>query len=421
MSISMQGTWTITVKSKHAAYNQRFVVQGSTNGKDGVHAGSIGTSVVVAGPQWSVAVENDQGTGNWVPSNERISTPATIGGMLAFDIKSDDGGGSGGNDRDYDDLVLTCSLVPSDSEFVLYGKVRSYSGLCRFNPCFPLPYVVIDTPGVLQRSLADARIRGAIEALYPERLRRFEKQLEHGKKVTERTGGGIMVMTEGVFGMAGDQGKLKEIVSYKKKYNFRLFVDDAHGFGQLGREGRGTGDEQGVQNEIDVYFGTFAKGMATIGAFLSGDEDVMMFLRYNMRSQTFAKSLPMPIVIGAIKRLEMLRTMPELKDKLWTITNALQDGLRNAGMDLGTTNSCVTPVYLKGGIPEATSVIVDLRENYGSIVVYPVIPKDTILLRLIPTAAHSMEDVNYTVETFKKVKAKLEAGEYQSERILNMN
>ncbi|MCB0770220.1 MAG: aminotransferase class I/II-fold pyridoxal phosphate-dependent enzyme [Flavobacteriales bacterium] len=248
----------------------------------------------------------------------------------------------------------------------------------------------------------------------------FEKQLEHAKAVTERTGGGIMVMTEGVFGMAGDQGKLKEIVSFKKKYNFRLFVDDAHGFGMLGKDGRGTADAQGVQDEVDIYFGTFAKAMASIGAFISGPEDVMMYMRYNMRSQTFAKSLPMPIVIGALKRLEMLRTMPELSEKLWGITNALQTGLREAGLDIGNTNSCVTPVYMSGGIPEATNVIMDLRENHGifcSIVVYPVVPKDTILLRLIPTAVHTLEDVQYTVDHFKTVKEKLLAGAYKGETV----
>lgn len=248
----------------------------------------------------------------------------------------------------------------------------------------------------------------------------FEKQLEHARHITEKTGGGILVMTEGVFGMAGDQGKLKEIASYKEKYNFRLFVDDAHGFGMLGREGRGTADAQGVQDKVDIYFGTFAKAMATVGAFISGPEDIMMYMRYNMRSQTFAKSLPMPIVIGALKRLEMIRTMPELSQKLWTITNALQSGLREAGMDLGETNSCVTPVYMKGGVPEATNVIMDLRENNGifcSIVVYPVIPKDMILLRLIPTAAHSMEDVEYTVKNFKMVNEKLKAGLYKSETV----
>ncbi len=248
----------------------------------------------------------------------------------------------------------------------------------------------------------------------------FEKQLEHARRITETTGGGILVMTEGVFGMAGDQGKLKEIASYKEKYNFRLFVDDAHGFGMLGNQGRGTADAQGVQDKVDIYFGTFAKAMASIGAFISGPEDIMLYMRYNMRSQTFAKSLPMPIVIGALKRLEMIRTMPELSEKLWTITNALQSGLREAGMDLGETNSCVTPVYMKGGVPEATNVIMDLRENnaiFCSIVVYPVIPKDMILLRLIPTAAHSMEDVNYTVKNFAMVREKLAAGAFKGETV----
>ncbi|HRN38721.1 MAG TPA: aminotransferase class I/II-fold pyridoxal phosphate-dependent enzyme, partial [Flavobacteriales bacterium] len=251
----------------------------------------------------------------------------------------------------------------------------------------------------------------------------LDKQLEHAKKVTEQTGGGILVMTEGVFGMAGDQGKLKEIAERKKKYNFRLFVDDAHGFGQMGEHGRGTGDEQGVQDQIDVYFGTFAKSMASIGAFISGPEDVIMYMRYNMRSQTFAKSLPMPIVIGAMKRLEMMRTMPELKEKLWNITRALQSGLKADGLDIGKTNSCVTPVYLKGNIPEATNVVIDLRENHGifcSIVVYPVIPKGEILLRLIPTATHSLEDVKRTISSFKEVKKKLEAGEYKAESIANV-
>ncbi|MCB9170158.1 MAG: aminotransferase class I/II-fold pyridoxal phosphate-dependent enzyme [Flavobacteriales bacterium] len=251
-------------------------------------------------------------------------------------------------------------------------------------------------------------------------LESLDKQLENARRVTEQTGGGIMVMTEGVFGMAGDQGKLKEIVARKKKYNFRLFVDDAHGFGQMGRDGRGTGDHQGVQDGIDVYFGTFAKAMATIGAFVSGEADVIMYLRYNMRSQTFAKSLPLPIVIGALKRLDMLRSMPELNKKLWDITRALQNGLKEAGLDIGSTNSCVTPVYMKGNIPEATNVIVDLRESHGifsSIVVYPVVPKDVILLRLIPTAVHSLADVDRTIKAFKEVKQRLEAGEYKAERI----
>lgn len=248
----------------------------------------------------------------------------------------------------------------------------------------------------------------------------FEKQLKHAKTYTEKSGGGILVLTEGVFGMAGDQGKLKEIVSYKKEYGFRLFVDDAHGFGAIGENGRGAGDFQGVQKDIDVYFGTFAKAMATIGAFVASDEQIIEYLRYNMRSQTFAKALPMPIVIGAIKRLEMLRTQPELQENLWNIARALQNGLKDAGFDIGHTNSVVTPVFLKGSLGEATNVTLELRETFGifcSIVVYPVVPKDVIMLRLIPTVVHTLEDVNYTIESFKKVRARLEAGEFKAEKI----
>jgi len=248
----------------------------------------------------------------------------------------------------------------------------------------------------------------------------FKKQLDRAIKLTEVSGGGILVVTEGVFGMAGDQGKLAEICEYKEEYKFRLFVDDAHGFGTVGENGRGAGDEQGCHDQIDVYFGTFAKAMATIGAFVSGDEDVIDFLRYNMRSQTFAKALPMPIVVGARKRLQMLRESSMHKNKLWTIASSLQSGLRAEGFNLGVTNSCVTPVFLHGGLGEATNLTVDLRENHGifcSIVVYPVVPKDTIMLRLIPTAVHTQEDVDYTIKTFSKVKARLEAGEYKSEKI----
>jgi len=220
----------------------------------------------------------------------------------------------------------------------------------------------------------------------------FAKQLENAKTKCQETGGGILVVTEGVFGMAGDQGKLKEIVAYKKEYKFRLFVDDAHGFGTVGENGRGAGDHQGVHDEIDVYFGTFAKSMASIGAFVSGDENIIEYLRYNMRSQTFAKSLPMPLVIGAIKRLKLIEENPQFKDNLWKIANALQGGLNEAGFDIGKTNSAVTPVFLKGSLGEATNIALDLRENFGiftSIVVYPVVPKDVIMLRLIPTAVHT--------------------------------
>jgi glycine C-acetyltransferase len=248
----------------------------------------------------------------------------------------------------------------------------------------------------------------------------FEKMLNQAKRLTDQTGGGILVMTEGVFGMAGDQGKLKEIAEFKKVIPFRLFVDDAHGFGSIGKDGRGAGDFQGVQDQIDVYFGTFAKAMATVGAFVASEEHVIEFLRYNMRSQIFAKALPLPIVIGALKRLDMIRTMPELQDNLWNIARALQSGLRDAGFDIGHTNSVVTPVFLKGTLGEATNVTVELRETYGifcSIVVYPVVPKDVIMLRLIPTTVHTLEDVRFTIECFSKVREKLEAGEYRAEKI----
>ncbi len=244
----------------------------------------------------------------------------------------------------------------------------------------------------------------------------FEKNLKRAKKMSETTGGGILVVSEGVFGMRGEQGRLKEIVALKEQYNFRLLVDDAHGFGTLGKDGKGTGVEQGVQDGIDVYFATFAKSMAGIGAFFAGDKDVIQYLQYNMRSQMFAKSLPMAMVKGALKRLDMLRTMPELKAKLWDNTNALQSGLREAGFDLGTTQTCITPVFLKGEIPEAMAMVNDLRENYGvfcSIVVYPVIPKGLIILRLIPTATHTQEDIDETIIAFSGIRSKLENGVYK--------
>jgi glycine C-acetyltransferase len=257
--------------------------------------------------------------------------------------------------------------------------------------------------------------------VYPHNnIENLEKQLQRATKLANEQGGGVLVITEGVFGMSGVQGSLKEIVELKKKYAFRLFVDDAHGFGTQGKTGAGTGEQQGCQDGIDIYFGTFAKSMASIGGFVAGEADMIDFLRYNMRSQIFAKSLPMPIVIGALKRLELLRKNPELKDRLWTIVNALQAGLKKAGFDIGNTQSCVTPVYLNGTIPEATALIVDLRENYDifcSMVVYPVVPKGIILLRLIPTAVHTLEDVNYTIETFGKIRQNLVAGKYNTTTI----
>ena len=243
----------------------------------------------------------------------------------------------------------------------------------------------------------------------------LELQLQRAEKLVAETGGAILVITEGVFGMTGAQGKLKEIVELKSKYKFRLFVDDAHGFGTMGKTGAGTGEEQGCQDGIDIYFGTFAKSMALIGGFISADKEVCKFLRYNLRSQIYAKSVPMPIVIGALKRLDLIRKHPELRQNLWKIVNALQTGLREKGFDLGITNSPVSPVIMHGSVPEATAVVHDLRENYKifcSVVVYPVIPKGMILLRLIPTAVHTLENVEETIIAFSEIREKLKAGTY---------
>jgi glycine C-acetyltransferase len=244
----------------------------------------------------------------------------------------------------------------------------------------------------------------------------LEKNLQRATKVVEQTGGGILVISEGVFGMRGEQGRLKEIAALKSKYNFRFLVDDAHGFGTLGENGKGAGNEQGIQDQIDVYFATFAKSMASTGAFVAAGQEIIDYLKYNMRSQMFAKSLQMQLVKGALKRLDLLRNRPELKAKLWENVNALQNGLKEKGFDIGTTQSCVTPVYLKGSIPEAMALVKDLRENYGifcSIVVYPVIPKGLILLRLIPTATHTLEDVQITLDAFAGIREKLENGTYK--------
>lgn len=253
----------------------------------------------------------------------------------------------------------------------------------------------------------------------------FDKQMERATKIADQNDGGILVITEGVFGMAGDQGRLKDIVDFRKsgKYDFRLFVDDAHGFGTIGEKGKGAGEAQGVHDEIDVLFGTFAKSMASIGAFVCAKEQIVEYMRYNMRSQMFAKSLPMPLVVGARKRLELLRDQPEHKENLWKIANALQKGLKDSGFNIGVTNSPVTPVFLQGNLAEATNMTFDLRENYNifcSIVIYPVVPKDVIMLRLIPTAAHKLEDVKYTIETFVTVKKKLDNGDYKAEELANV-
>lgn len=255
--------------------------------------------------------------------------------------------------------------------------------------------------------------------VYPHNnMQNLEKELERATKIVNKTGGGILVITEGVYGMSGDLGKLDEIVAFKKKFNFRLFIDDAHGFGTMGPTGAGTDEHFGLQDEVDIYFGTFAKSMAGIGGFVASKNEVIKYLKYNMRSQIYAKSLPMPMVIGAIKRLELLKSKPELRNKLWKIVNALQAGLVKNGINIGKTESPVTPVILSGTVAEATQITFDLRENYDifcSIVAYPVIPKGMILLRLIPTAVHTLEDVEYTVKAFTDIKHKLENREYSED------
>jgi glycine C-acetyltransferase len=250
-----------------------------------------------------------------------------------------------------------------------------------------------------------------------------EKQLARAQALADKQGGGILVITEGVFGMAGDQGRLKEIAALKKKVPFRLLVDDAHGFGTLGETGAGAGEAQGCQDDIDLYFSTFAKSMASIGAFMAGPRTIIDYIRYNIRSQIFAKSLPMPYVVGNLKRLELLRSKPELKANLWKNALALQNGLKEKGFDIGKTDSVVTPVYMKGGVEEATAMVMDIRENYKifcSIVVYPVIPKGHIIYRLIPTAVHTQEEIDLTLKAFSETKAKLDAGAYKVNEIPDM-
>lgn len=261
--------------------------------------------------------------------------------------------------------------------------------------------------------------------VYPHNnIENLEKQLERAQKISEETGGGILVITEGVFGMSGNMGDLKGIVSLRSKYDFRLLVDDAHGFGTMGKSGAGAGEEQGVQDEIDLYFSTFAKSMASIGAFIAGNKDVIEYLRFNTRSQIFAKSVPMPLVVGALKRLELLKTNPSLRENLWKVVNALQDGYKKNGFNIGTTQSPVTPVVLNGTVGEAANLAMDLRENFSifcSVVIYPVVPRGTIILRIIPTADHSLEDVEQTISAFVKIKKKLDDGYYKEQKLVEFS
>ena len=258
--------------------------------------------------------------------------------------------------------------------------------------------------------------------VYPHNnIENLEKQLERAQKIVEETGGGILVITEGVFGMSGNMGDLKGVVSLRKKFSFRLLVDDAHGFGTMGETGAGAGEQQGVQGEIDLYFSTFAKSMASIGAFIAGNKDVIQYLRFNTRSQIFAKSVPMPLVVGALKRLELVRSKPELRENLWKIVDALQTGYRKNGFNIGTTKSPVTPVVLNGTVGEAANLAMDLRENYSvfcSVVIYPVVPRGTIILRIIPTAEHTLADVEQTISAFVDVKKKLDDGYYKEQKLV---
>jgi len=325
-----------------------------------------------------------------------------------------------GNSNQHEQLEAELAEFESKEDTILlnYG----YQGMVSAIDCLVDRHDVIVYDSESHACIIDGvRLHMGKRFVYPHNdIANCEKQLERATKLVEESGGAILLITEGVFGMSGDQGKLKEIVALKQKFNFRLFVDDAHGFGTMGKTGAGTGEEQGVQDGIDIYFGTFAKSMALIGGFIASTESIVEYLRYNMRSQIFAKSLPMPLVVGALKRLELLKTQPQLKANLWKIVNALQGGLKDAGFNIGKTQSPVTPVFLNGTIGEATNIIYDLRENYDifcSMVVYPVVPKGIIILRLIPTAEHTIEDVNYTIDAFRNAYVKLKAGEYASDKI----
>ena len=268
------------------------------------------------------------------------------------------------------------------------------------------------------------KAKGGKSYVFPHNdMEKCEKMLQFATKKVQETGGGILVISEGVFGMAGDLGNIPGLAALKKKYKFRLLIDDAHGLGTMGKTGAGVHEHFGLMDEVDIFFGTFAKSFAGIGGFVASDREVINSLKYNMRSQIFAKSLPMPMVMGLLKRLDMMETQPELKEKLWKVAKSLQEGLVAAGFDIGKTESPVTPIFLSGSVPEGTNIVVDLRENHNifcSIVGYPVVPKGVLLLRLIPTATHTQKEVDETIEAFKKVKANLEAGKYQSTEMQSM-
>lgn len=326
-----------------------------------------------------------------------------------------------GNSKYHEELEEGLALfVEKEDTFLLnYG----YQGVISIIDCLVDRKDVVVYDAEAHACIIDGvRLHQGKRFVFPHNdMDNLEIQLQRAVKMTKETGGGILVITEGVFGMAGDLGDLRKIVELKSRYPFRLFVDDAHGFGTMGKNGAGTGTELGVQDDIDLYFSTFAKSMASIGAFVSGKEQVIEYLRYNTRSQIFAKTMPMPLVIGNLKRLELLKNNPQFKDNLWKISTALQKGLTEKGFQIGKTQSPVTPVYLNGTVDEAANLTVDLRENYGifaSIVVYPVVPKDIIMLRLMPTAVHTMEDVNHTISAFEKISVNLAQGAYSMRELV---
>jgi glycine C-acetyltransferase len=317
---------------------------------------------------------------------------------------------------------LAAFVSKESAQLLNYG----YQGICSIIDAIVDRKDVIVYDAESHASIVDGvRLHMGKRFVFPHNnIENLEKQLERAKRITEETGGGILVITEGVFGMSGNMGLLKEIVELKSKYEFRLLVDDAHGFGTMGATGAGAGEAQGVQAEIDLYFSTFAKSMASIGAFVAGDKGIIDFLKYNVRSQIYAKSVPMPLVIGALKRLELVRTKPELRENLWTIVNALQKGFRENNFDIGATNTPVTPVVLNGTVGEAANLTMDLRENYGvfcSVVIYPVVPKGSIILRIIPTAVHSLDDVELTITAFNSIKKKLDKGYYKEQHMVEFS
>jgi glycine C-acetyltransferase len=314
-------------------------------------------------------------------------------------------------------------FVNKDTAMLLnYG----YQGICSIIDAIVDRKDVIVYDAESHASIVDGvRLHMGKRFVFPHNnIENLEKQLDRAKRITDETGGGILLITEGVFGMSGNMGSLKEIVALKSKYGFRILLDDAHGFGTMGETGAGAGQAQGVQDDIDLYFSTFAKSMASIGAFVAGNKDVIDFLRYNTRSQIFAKSVPMPLVIGALKRLDLLRTKPELREDLWKVVNALQEGFRKNNFNIGTTNTPVTPVVLNGTVGEAANLTMDLRENYGifcSVVIYPVVPKGSIILRIIPTAVHSLDDVKLTITAFNAIKKKLDDGYYKEQHLVEFS